>query len=73
MQTRRLNVASQQDEPTCSQNLTSDPSEVDPTDAACVQLGRTGGPPRPRTNGTNLKQWQPPKNESTPSKRPQRE
>lgn len=73
MQTRRLNVASQQDEATCSQNPTPGPSEVDPNEAACVQLGRTDGPPRPRTSGAIPKRWEPPKNESTPSNRTKKE
>ena len=51
-------------------------SPVDPdsvsTHADCVyevMLGRTGGLPSARTEERPKKQWQPPKNETTPSNR----
>ena len=43
--------------------------EINLNDVMYVELGRTGGPPRPRTVARIPKQWQPPKNENTPNRR----
>ena len=46
--------------------------EIDSTDVTYyVELGHTSGPPRARTKDAAPKQWQPPKNQSTPSNRAQ--
>lgn len=43
--------------------------EMTLTDIMYVELGRTSGPPQPRAVANVPKQWQPPKNESTPNNR----
>ena len=48
-------------------------ADIDLTDLEYVQFGRNSGPPRSRTISSTPKQWQSPKNESTPSNRPKKE
>ena len=43
--------------------------EIKLSDFACIEAGRTSGPPQPRTVARHPKQWQLPKNESTPNRR----
>ena len=65
-------MANQQDELDPKQISDSVPSEIDSNDVVdimYVELGRTSGPPQARTKSAVPKQWQPPKNESTPSNR----
>lgn len=58
-------MANHQDKPNTEQFS----SEIDLTDVMYVELGRTSGPPKARTGTAIPKQWQPPKNESTPNRR----
>ena len=62
-------MANQQDEGNPEQFPDSVSGEIDSPDVVYVELGRTNGPPRARTGDDIPKQWQPPKNESTPSNR----
>ncbi len=62
-------MANEQDERSPTQIPDSVSGEIHLTDAAFRQYGHQSGPPQVRTGDSVPKQWQPPKNESTPSNR----
>ena len=66
-------MANQQDDRSSDQFPDGGSGQINAIEAACVQLGRTGSPPRPLVGKGIPKQWQPPKNESTPSNRTKKE
>ena len=47
--------------------------KVETAEIKTLQLGHQSGPPLVRTSSAIPKQWQPPKNESTPSNRTKKE
>lgn len=63
-------MANEQDERNAKPITNLDNRELNLTNVDIeVMLGRQSGPPKARISGSVPKQWQPPKNESTPSNR----
>ncbi len=68
-------MANQHDQqnPQPDNNADTGELKVETTEIKTWQFGHESGPPLVRTSSAIPKQWQPPKNESTPSKRSKQE